>query len=113
MSLSVKTSGVKDDIVQTALNVITTFINKISPFSAFQYVTVTFNGTANVDTDIKHTLNVRNPEAVDYHVVRIDRAAKIYNDQSATRKAWQKGLIYLRSDTASAVATILLVVRPS
>lgn len=107
----VATSGVKDEAAADALQRLETYINKTVPIAQFQYVTVTFNGTANADTDIYHTLNPRDPESVLYQVVKIDRAAKIYNDTSATRKAWKNNIIYLRSDTANAVATLLLTLQ--
>lgn len=101
-------AGISDHAVVSALRALTDFLNKVTPIAKYQYVTVTFNGTANADTDIVHTLAPVNPETVLYWVVKVDRAARIYNDTGATRKAWTPSVIYLRSDTANAVATLLL-----
>lgn len=105
-------SGITEQAVVRAIRALTTFMNKVSPIAKFEYVTVTFNSSANADTDIAHSLDPKDPESVHYQVVKIDRAARIYNDTSATRKAWQTNVIYLRSDTGSAVATLLLSVAP-
>lgn len=108
----ISTVNVKDAATAQALDQLETYINKVTVYEKYQYVTVTFNGTANADTDIVHKLNPRDPEGVQYQVVKIDRAAIIYNDTSATRKPWRIDTIYLRSNTASAVATLLLTLRP-
>lgn len=99
---------VKDPAISRALDQLEVYINKTAPFGKFEYVDVTFNATANVDTDIVHTLMPINPETVQYQVLRIDRAASIYHDTSASRKPWRQNLIYLRSSAANAVATLLL-----
>jgi hypothetical protein len=83
---------------------------KSSPYSKFQYVTVTF-GTANSDLDVPHDLNPNDPEGVDYEVVRADRACKVYDKQSGTRRAWASNYIVLRCDTAFAVVQLRLSLR--
>ena len=80
-----------------------------SPVARWQYVTVTF-GSANTDYDIPHTLRVTDPEAVNYQVVRADRATSIYHNQAAGRTTWKPGYILLRSSIANAVVRLLLTV---
>jgi hypothetical protein len=87
-----------------------TDLREVTPVAAWQYVTVTFSG-ANTDYDIRHDLRPIDPEAIDYQLVRADRSTTIYNDQSATRKAWGTGYIILRSSVANAVVTLLLTIR--
>src|SRR5688572_13022210 len=87
------------------------------PFDQFEYVSVTFNSVANVDTDIQHSLNPPTPYDIDITPVQwrfgaAPAAAPVaYIDISATRKAWGAGYIVLRCNVASAEATLLLTVR--
>lgn len=81
------------------------------PFSVYQYVDVTF-GDANVDAFIQHNLPASDPEKVRYEVVSADRAARVYHDQSATRRAWGTGYILLRCDVANAVVRLRLSLEP-
>ena len=87
------------------------------PAGQFQYVSVTFNSTANANTEIPHTLAVGDPEEVDYAVVdyRFTSAPAtvpvVYRDVSTTRRAWGKNYIVLRSNVAALSATLLLTVR--
>lgn len=83
---------------------------KASPFASYQYVTVTF-GTANTDLDIVHTLAAPDPDAIDYQVVRADRAVVVYHDASGGRRPWVAGRLTLRANTANAVVDLLLTVR--
>lgn len=81
------------------------------PYSRFEYVNVTFNASANVDTDIPHSLSPSDPEIVRWEVVSLGHTAAagvIYKDTSATRKAWQTTHIYLRSTVASVTARLRL-----
>lgn len=106
-------TGIKDLATVQALTRLETELAKLAPFAKYEYVNVTFSATANGDTEVTHTLAPRDPEAVDYHVMRIDRAGRVYHDESATRRAWQTNYIVLRCDSTSAVATVLLTIRPS
>jgi hypothetical protein len=89
------------------------------PVAQFEYVDVTFNATANANTDIRHSLSPTNPDEVDYVVVGWRFASApattpvIYRDTSATRRAAGTGYIVLRCNVASATATLLLTVRPT
>lgn len=83
------------------------------PFSRYQYVDVTFGSTANLDTVITHDLLPDNPEGVNYEVVRADRACRIYNDESPTRRPWARGYVVLRSDTADATVRLRLTLEPA
>ena len=86
-------------------------LEESSPFVAYQYVTVTFPSSPNTDYPIAHSLTPQSAEAVDYEVVRKDRAADVYHDQTGTRKAWGTGYIILRCNTASAVVDLRLSIR--
>lgn len=79
-----------------------------SPFARYERVTVTFPTTPNTDVVVRHSLQPSSPDAVEYAVLQKDRAGDVYNDQSATRKEWKQGYIYLRCSVASVKATILL-----
>lgn len=81
-----------------------------SPFARYQRVVVTFPSTPDTDVVVPHSLNLNDPESVEYIVLKASKAGVVYNDQSATRKAWQQGYVVLRSNVASLVATILLTV---
>jgi hypothetical protein len=79
-----------------------------SPFAQYERVEVTFPSSANTDVVVKHSLQPTSPEDIEYTVLKLDRAGRVYNDQSATRKSWKQGYIYLRCDVASVKATVLL-----
>ena len=84
------------------------------PFAQYQYVDVTFNATANVDTDIRHTLTTADPYAVRYLPINWQFGAApaaapgAYIDTSGSRKAWGAGYIVLRCNVAAAKARLLL-----
>lgn len=78
------------------------------PFDAFQFIEVSF-GAADTDLDIPHTLAPLDPESLGYLVLKADRATSIYHDQTGTRRPWTRDYIVLRSSTANAVITLLLV----
>jgi hypothetical protein len=88
-----------------------------SPFSQYQYVEVTFNSTANANTEVAHTLKPESYEDVDFQVVGIEQASApatvpvIYKDSSSTRRPWGNGYIVLRANVASLRATLLLTTR--
>ena len=88
-----------------------------SPYAQYEYVEVTFNSTADADTDIRHTLLPPTPEDLDYQVVRLNLTTAptttpiIYRDSSASRRAWGAGYLVLRATVASLSATLLLTVR--
>lgn len=76
------------------------------PIARYQFINVRFE-TAGEDVVIKHRLAPVNAEQVMYQVVRLTSAAVIYQDQTPTRKPWQRSHIYLRSDIPTA-ATLML-----
>lgn len=88
-----------------------------SPIAQFEYVTVTFNATANADTTIVHTLRPPTPDDVDYEVVRWNFGSApattpvLYVDSSGSKRAWGDGYIVLRCNIASASVTLRLTVR--
>ena len=110
---NVPTSAIADSAAAAAIDRLENFLFKIVPYAKYQYVTVTFNATANLDSEVQHTLRPRDFEAVDYQVVKIDKAGVVYNDTSATRRAWTTNTIVLRCSAAGATATLLLTLRPS
>lgn len=87
------------------------------PYASYQYIDVTFNSTEDVDTDIKHNLNPTDPYDVDYEVVRWKFSAAptaapvVYEDTSASRRAWGLNYIVLRCNEASVEATLRLSIR--
>lgn len=88
------------------------------PFAQYEYVDVTFNATANADTDIKHSLAPARAEEIDFQVVGVSfssapaAAPVIYRDSAAGRRPWGNGFIVLRANVAALRATLLLTVRP-
>ena len=95
--------------LQVQLDELRTEVERNTPYSAYEYVTVTF-GSANTDRDIRHSLRPLSPENIHYQLVESDRSTTIYHDQTGTRRAWGPGYIVLRSSVASAVVTLLLTV---
>lgn len=89
---------------------------RATPIKQFEYVTVTFNSTANADTDIRHHLRPATPDDIDWQVVGLgsptapDVAPAIYRDFSATRRAWGDGYLILRCTIPSVTARLLLTV---
>jgi hypothetical protein len=87
------------------------------PFVQYQYVDVTFNAVADVNTEIQHKLTPATPEDIDFIVVRVNFAAApaaapvVYRDSSATRRPWGQGYIVLRANVAALSCTLLLTVR--
>src|SRR5690242_1777259 len=78
-------------------------INRGSPYSKWQFVTVTFPGTANIDVVVRHTLNPTDPESVLWMAHNFEEptvppaaTAYIYRDTSINKRAWQKDYIILR-----------------
>ena len=85
------------------------------PFGQFQYVTVTFPATANIDCFIKHDLTVDATERVRWMVVSVEATTPpstfvIYEDSSTTRRPWSRNQIILRCTQPSVKVTLLLVV---
>ena len=81
--------------------------NSASPFSRYEYVEVVF-GTADFDTLVEHDLAPAYGDDVRYLVVGLSGEAVVYHDQSATRRPWETGYIYLRA-TAPVTAQLLLI----
>lgn len=86
-----------------------TTLREHAPHAQYEVVDVVF-GSAYTDVEVRHKLQPPTPEHVDYVVLRQSQAGAIYHDVSVTRKAWQDGIIYLRSNIAGARATLLLSV---
>jgi hypothetical protein len=88
------------------------------PFAQYEYVDVTFNATANADTDIRHALRPLTHEGIDFQVVGVNFASApaaapvVYRDTAAARRPWGSGYIVLRANVSSLSATLLLTVRP-
>lgn len=89
-------------------------LSRSVPSTKYEYVTVTFNVTANTDTDIAHSLNSTD---LGYLVVGWNFALPpattpvIYRDSSGSAKAWQKNYLILRCNVASVSVTLLLFVK--
>lgn len=110
-------SEVKDSGTQAAMNRLQQDVRKYTPAIEFEYVDVTFNSSANVDTVISTRLRPANPEDVIYTVVGLDFLSNpatvpvIYKDTSTTRKPWGVGFIVLRSNVGSLVAHLKLEIK--
>jgi hypothetical protein len=91
---------------------------KAVPSTQFQYVDVTFNSTAHGDTEIRHSLSLRDPEQV--RAIPVEwrfpslpvEAPCIYKDTSASRRPWGQGYLILRCNLAGAQARLLLLTEP-
>jgi hypothetical protein len=109
--------AIRDPEVLRALRQIERDFLKAAAFRQYQYLDVTFNSTANADTDIVHKLLPATPEDIDFQVVRLNLSANpttvpvIYRDTSSDRRAWGDSYIVLRCNVASTSATLLLTVR--
>lgn len=91
-------------------------LTRAVPSTKFEYVTVTFNSTANNDTDIVHGLNSTDVGyiVVGYEFVIAPPASPcVYQDISGTARAWQKTYLVLRCNVASVRTTLLLFVKRS
>jgi hypothetical protein len=108
---------VKDPALLKLLRRLENDFLKSAPVTQYEYKTVTFNSTANANTDIVHSLRPENPEDVDYQVVSWEftsapgTAPIVYKDTSASRRPWGDGYIVLKCNVASATATLLLSIR--
>lgn len=84
------------------------------PFGQYEFVDVTFNSTANGDTEIKHSLVGSDPEAI--RAVAIEwqftttpvESPYIWRNIASTRRPWGTGYIILKCNLASARARLLL-----
>lgn len=100
------------------LRIWTAQIKRARAWTQYQYVNVTFNATANADTDIPYSL-LKPPsyEEIDWIVVGISFPSApavvpvIYRDSGANRRPWGAGFIVLRSNVGGLTATLLLTVR--
>jgi len=79
-------------------------------FAEWTEVDVTFPSSANTDVAIRHDLTPPDPNNVYYFPVRKSAAAHVYHDTTGTRRAWQSGTIYLRSDVANVKMKLILYV---
>lgn len=99
-----------DPLARSVLQV-TDQIQRAVPFARFEYKSVVM-GTAGTDQAINHNLQPTRPDDVGYVVVQQSAAGSVFQDLSATRRAWTSSTIYLRSDTAS-LRCILLIFTPA
>jgi hypothetical protein len=89
-------------------------LSQSAPATKFEYITVTFNSTANTDTDIVHTLNTLD---VDWQVVGLSFTIApattpcIYRNIAGSARPWGTNYIILRCNVASVQATLLLTKR--
>lgn len=104
------TEALAESNLRQQLNRLDELQSKSSPWAQHEFVTATF-ANANTDVDIKHSLRLLDPEAVYWLVVAIDKDATIYKDSSASRRAWDNGVIRLRASTSATTATLLLLVK--
>jgi hypothetical protein len=79
-----------------------------TPFGQFEYQKVTF-GVANTDVAVRHNLKPSTPGQVGYIVVQQSAAGSVYQDSTATRRAWSDATLYLRA-SAPMVVQLLLVI---
>lgn len=84
-----------------------TDLHSVVPDGQWQIVDVSFTA-ANADVQIAHTLSPADPADVEYSVIRLNAAAVVYEDQSASRQHWADGFIVLR---ASAICKARLLLR--
>lgn len=83
------------------------------PFGFYEWVDVSFT-TADQDVVVGyHEIKAQDPELVRFLVVSITKGGVVYRDGSATRVAWQQGMVRLRCSAANASARILLFVEAS
>lgn len=110
----------RQDTSKTGLAWLKTWVGDVRSSQAwvhYQYVDVTFNGTANADTDIRHDLLPNTPELIDYEIVALRlpsapaTAPVIYTDSGPNRRKWGAGYIVLRANVASLSATLRLTLR--
>lgn len=87
--------------------------DKKQPFAQWEEVDVTFPSSANTDIEVPHTLMPTDPEAINYIVLRKDRAGDVYHNTAYNRKPWQSTYILLRCTVASAQMKLLLYVSHS
>lgn len=91
-------------------------LTRAVPSTKFEYLTVTFNSTANNDTDIPHHLNSTD---IGYLIVGYEFVIApattpcVYRDISGSARAWQTTYVVLRCNVASVRATLLLFVKRS
>ncbi|HYE78035.1 MAG TPA: hypothetical protein VEI97_08620 [bacterium] len=81
---------------------------RLCPSRQWEIKTVTFPSTANTDLDIAHTLTPTLPELVRYSIIQASSPQIVYHDTSATRTAWENGIIRLRSTQPGGQVTLLL-----
>jgi hypothetical protein len=91
-------------------------INRGVPFGQYEFVDVTFNSTANGDTEVKHSLILGDPEAVRIIPVSWNFSSTpadppyVWRNIASTRRPWGEGYVILKCNIASAQARLLLVV---
>jgi hypothetical protein len=103
--------SITDLATRKAFHFLDEVVRRFSVATQVQYLTITFPATANLDQIVVHKLTPPTAEGVYYEVVRADRACRVYDDQSATRRPWAMTYLILRCDTASAAVTLRLFVK--
>lgn len=85
-------------------------------FGQYEYVDVTFNATANVDTVIPHNLILSDVDVVRWIPVSWGFTSApatvpiVYQDTSSSKRAWGANHVILRCNVASATVRLLLFV---
>ena len=79
-----------------------------TPFGQFEYQQVVF-AVANTDVAVRHNLKPTTPGQVGYIVVQQSVAGSVYQDATATRRAWAAETIYLRASAAMTVQLLLVI----
>lgn len=82
-------------------------LNRQSPAGGFEFKLITF-GASGTDLTITHKLPINDPNQICYIPIQLGAAAHIYQDTSANRRPWSKGVIYLRSDVSNLKALLML-----
>jgi len=77
----------------------------------WEYVDVPFD-TADMETEIAHTLRPADPEAVRWVVVSVDGPAVVHRVGTASRRAWTATSVYLAASELC-TARLLLFLEPS
>jgi hypothetical protein len=94
---------------QTLYKDVVRVIEEKTPVVDWEIVDVTFGGTPDTDLVIRHHLLPKNPNAVQYTVLRQTTPGVVYENRTPTNyKSWTTEYIVLRSDTAHWSGRLLL-----
>lgn len=101
--------------LQTRVSGLEGLLQRQVPFGEYEFVEVTFNSTANGDTEVKHSLRTSDPEAIRVIPVEWQFASTpvdppyVWRNIASTARPWGEGYIILRCNLASAKARLLLI----